>query len=117
VYCFARIGQGRPGFIWARLGIANAVPKSNDLALQIAAANRNLMVGRVYLASGGGLAMVVLEGTVFHRALVVGAPATLADVESRIVTAAGHAGQLRQEIVNRFGGRAFGGEDWRLLIM
>lgn len=116
-YCFCRVGRGGPGFIWVRLGIAHAIPKSCDLAFLVATGNRELEVGRAYLAAGEDIAMVVIEDTMFIPAMSWEHQATFTDVASRIVTAVGHAGQLRREILTRFGGLPFDGEDWNLLIM
>lgn len=119
VYCFCRVGSGGPGFIWLRLGIARNIPKSNDLAFFVATSNRDLMVGRAYLALAAreDVAMVVLEDTAFIGAMSWEHQATFADLAGRIVTAVGHAAQFRRDILGRFGGRPYDGDDWNLLLM
>lgn len=116
-YCFCRVGRGGQGFIWVRLGIALAIPKSSDLAFFVAMANRDLMVGRAYLAVGDDIAMVVLEHTAFIPSLSWEHQATFTDLAGAIVTAVEHAADLRKKIMERFGGQPFGGDDWNLLLM
>lgn len=52
-------------FIWVKGGIAHAIPRSEALATDVAAANRGLVVGRLYLSYGEEIAMVVFDEAIF----------------------------------------------------
>ena len=116
-YCFCRVSRGGEGFIWIRAGIALAIPRSNDIGWFVATANRDLVIGRAYVAAGEEMAMVVVEDITFIAALSWSHQATFTDLAGRILTAVSHAEQLRRDTLERFGGRPFGGDDWQLLMM
>jgi hypothetical protein len=112
-----RVSRGGNGFLWIKCGIGHAIPRSEGLALHVAAANKDLIVGRAYLAYGDELAMVVLDETIFAPPIDLAYDPSIQDLVDRVETSMTHARQLREDVLGRFGGQPFADDDWMLLAL
>lgn len=102
-------------FIWIRGGIAHALPRSEALATEIATANRDLVVGRLFLACGDDIAMAVFDETIFGGYLSMRYEPSVEDAISRFETGLQYTAQWSATIREKFGGRRFEGDDWHLM--
>ncbi|MEA2494337.1 MAG: hypothetical protein QOJ29_2248 [Thermoleophilaceae bacterium] len=83
--------------------------------MQIAAGNKDLVTGRVYMAWGEDLAMVVYDDTIFSEYLSTDYQPSMQDLVNRMENGFAHTSQWTTEIREKFGGRPFSREDWGLL--
>jgi hypothetical protein len=102
--------------ISVRAGIAIEIPRSDDLALYVAAHNKQVMAGRVYLAYGEQYALVVLEEITRGRTLSWEFRPSMEDFLGRFDYVLRHAAEMRNEILARFGGRPFNGDEFFHLV-
>jgi hypothetical protein len=102
-------------FIWIRGGIAHAIPKSEALALQVAAGNKDLVVGRLYLAYGDDVTMVVFDETIFGGYLSLQYEPSIQDVVNRLETSIQYTNEWSAKIRDRFEGQPFTSDDSHLL--
>jgi hypothetical protein len=112
---YVRASSGSNPFIWIRGGIAHAVPRSEALALHVAAANKDLVVGRVYMGYGDDLAMVVFDEAIFSDYLSNDYMPSMQDLVTRLETSLEYTAQWSKEIREKFGGRPFAAGDWMLM--
>jgi hypothetical protein len=110
-----RGGSAKTPFVWFRGGVAHAVPRSEALAVYVASANKELMVGRGYLAQGDDLAMVVFDETILARDIDVERESCAEELVSRFEMSLQYTRDWSAAILARFGGVAFGPDDWTLL--
>ena len=111
----ARVSRSTHPFIWIRGGIAHLIPRSEELALRVAAGNRDLVVGRLYLAYGDDLAMVALDETVFGGYLSLEHDGSVQDVVNKLETSIQYTQEWAKKIREEFGGQPFTADDWHLL--
>jgi len=104
-------------FIWIKGGIAHAIPKSEALATHVAAGNKQLVVGRVYLAYGDDIAMVVFDETVFGAYLSLQYEPSIKDVVNRFETSLQHTDEWAKTIREKFGGQPFTADDAYLMSL
>lgn len=116
-YCYVRVAQTSYPFVWLKFGISHATPPTEELAFAVAAANKDLVVGRAYLAAGDDVAMVVLDETIFAAPISWEHEPSVQDLLQRVATGAQQAGTLQRNIRGRFGGRSFQADDWMLLML
>lgn len=102
-------------FIWIRGGISHALPRSEELALRVAAGNKDLVVGRLYMAYGDDVAMVVFDETIFGGYLSLQYQPSIEDIVNRLETSIQHTNEWAKRIREEFGGRIFTADDWHLL--
>jgi hypothetical protein len=110
-----RVSRSTHPFIWIRGGVAHGVPKSEALALRVAAANKDLVVGRIYMAYGDDLAMVVVDESIFGGYLSFQYEPSIEDTVHRLVTSVQYTVKWAEEISREFGGQPFTANDWHLL--
>ena len=110
-----RVSQSTHPFIWIRSGLAHGLPKSETLALRIAAGNKDLVVGRLYMAFGDDLAMVAFEETVFGGYLSFQHKPSIHDVVNKVETSVDHSKEWSKTIREEFGGQQFAIDDCHLL--
>lgn len=110
-----RPSQSSHPFIWIRGGVAHAIPRSEELALRVAAGNKDLVVGRLYMAYGDDAAMVIFDETVFGGYLSFQYEPSIEDVVNKLETSIQYTKEWAQTIRSEFGGRQFTADDWRLL--
>lgn len=111
----ARVSRSTHPFIWIRGGVAHAIPRSEALALRVAAGNRDLVVGRLYMAYGDDLAMVVFDETVFGGYLSFQHEPSIQDAVNKLETSIQYTTEWAKTIREEFGGRSFTMDDWHLL--
>lgn len=102
-------------FISIKGGIAHAIPRSEDLALQVAAANKELMVGRLYMGYGEDIAMVAFDEAIVGAYLSLDYQPSVDDVVTRFETSIQYTAQWAKTILDKFGGQAFTADDWHLM--
>lgn len=102
-------------FIWVKGGIAHAIPKSEALAMHVAAGNKQLVVGRLYLASGEDIAMVVFDETIFGAYLSLQYEPSIKDVVNRFETSLQHTAEWAKTTQEKFGGQPFTADDAYLI--
>ncbi len=102
-------------FIWIRGGIAHGIPRTDALALDIAAGNKDLVVGRLYMAYGDDVAMVVFDESIFAGYLSLEYQPSMTDVVNRFETSVQYTSQWTKTVREKFGGQAFSAEDWVLM--
>jgi hypothetical protein len=117
VFCFVRATRTTDPFIWMQCGIAHAIPRSNELAFYVAAANKKLSIGRLFMAYGADLAMVVLDETIFAHAISMAYQPSIQDLVNRLEGTITTARESGAEVLERFGGRPFAFEDWMMLTL
>jgi hypothetical protein len=110
-----RAAEASHPFIWIRAGLAHAIPKTDALAWHIAAGNKDLMVGRFYVAYGDDLAMVVFDEAISAANLAFDYPPSIQDLVDRFEMSLQYAIEWSRTIRQEFGGRAFSGQDWGLM--
>ncbi len=110
-----RAAEASHPFIWIRAGLAHAVPKTDALAWRIAAGNKDLMVGRFYVAYGDDLAMVVFDEAISAANLSFDYPPSIEDLVDRFEMSLQYATEWSQTIRQEFGGRPFSSQDWGLM--
>lgn len=115
--CFllVRASQASNPFIWIKGGIAHGIPKTNSLAWAIAAGNRDLVVGRLCVAYGDDLAMVVFDESIFAGYISPEYQPSMQDVVNRFETSVQYTSQWTKTVREKFGGRPFSAEDWVLM--
>jgi len=103
--------------VMIKAGIALQMPLSYELAYYVANNNRELWTGRMYLRSNPqeGVALVLLEDIVFGEPLDAAYAPGVHDLGWRIAWLIKMAGAVSQEMVSKFGGQPFGGDDWLFL--
>jgi hypothetical protein len=111
----ARVSRSTHPFIWIRGGVAHAIPRSEALALRVAVGNKDLVVGRLYLAYGDEQAMVVFDETVFGGYLSLEYEPSIQDVVNKLETSIQYTTEWAKTIREEFGGQAFTADDWHLL--
>ena len=111
----ARAAQTSHPFILVRGGIAHAIPRTDALALHVAARNKDLVVGRVYLAYGDDIAMVVFDEAIFGAYLSLEYEPSVQDVVNRFETSVQYTAEWAKEIREKFGGQPFTVDDWHLM--
>jgi len=100
-------------YVWISAGVAMDVLRSPALSEWIAGpGNRELMVGRAFLDPVRDPTNVVMDEKIFGAALSLEFRPSIVDLVSRLESLLDYAAKMRNEIVGRFGGRAFNGEDW-----
>lgn len=104
-------------FVWIKGGIAHAIPRSEALALRVATANKDLTVGRLCLACGDDIAMVVFDETVFGLALSLDYQPSVEDIVNRFEASIGYTQEWARKIQEEFDGRPFTADDWHLLTL
>jgi hypothetical protein len=104
-------------FIWIKGGIAHALPKSEALAMHVAAANKELVVGRLYLACGEDIAMVVFDETIFGAYLSPQYEPSIEDAVNRFETSLQHTAEWAKTTQEKFGGRPFTADDAYLISL
>lgn len=102
-------------FIWIRGGISHAIPRSEELALRVAAGNKDLVVGRLYMAYGDDVAMVVFDESIFGGYLSFQHEPSIEDVVNKLETSIQYTEEWAKTIRGEFGGRQFTADDWHLL--
>jgi hypothetical protein len=102
-------------FIMVRGGIAHALPRSEALATDVAAGNKHLMVGRLYLAYGEEVAMVVFDEAIFGEYLSLQYEPSVQDVVNRFETSLQYTAEWTKTIREKFGGQSFTADDWHLM--
>ena len=102
-------------FISIKGGIAHAIPRSEDLALQVAIANRELMVGRLYMACGDDIAMVVFDESIVGAYLSLDYQPSIDDLVTRFETSIQYTAQWAKAILEKYGGQPFTADDWHLM--
>lgn len=112
-----RAAQTTHPFILIRGGIAHEVPRSEALALHVACANKNLVVGRSYLAYGDDVAMVVFDEAIFGAYLSMEYEPSMHDVVNRFETSVQYTSEWAKTIRERFGGKPFTADDWFLMSL
>lgn len=110
-----RASQATHPFIWIRGGIAHAVPRSEALALEVAAGNKDLMVGRMYVAYGDDIAMVVFDEAISAAYLSFDHEASIQDLVTRFETSLEYTADWSTKIRQKFGGQTFTADDWPLM--
>jgi hypothetical protein len=110
-----RASQATHPFIWIRGGVAHAIPRSEDLALAVAAGNKDLVAGRLYLAYGDDLAMVVFDESIFGAYISLDYQPSIQDVVNRFETSLDYTSQWTTKIIESFGGQQFGPDNWGLM--
>jgi hypothetical protein len=113
----ARAAQVTHPFILIRGGIAHEIPRSEELALHVATANKDLVVGRAYLAYGDDIAMVAFDESIFGAYLSAQYEPSMLDVVNRLETSFQYTSEWSKAIRERFGGRPFTVDDWALMSM
>lgn len=103
-------------FISIKGGVAHAVPRSEDLALHVATANKELMVGRLYMAYGDDIAMVAFDEAIVGAYLSLEYQPSVEDVVTRFETSVQYTSQWAKSILEKFGGQPFTADDWHLMI-
>lgn len=111
----ARVSRSTHPFIWIRGGLAHAIPRSEALALRVAAGNKDLVVGRLYMAYGDDVAMVVFDETVFGGYLSLDHEPSIEDVVNKLETSVQYTTEWSKTIREEFGGRPFTTNEWALL--
>ncbi len=117
VFGFARAAGASDPFIWLQFGIAQAIPRTNELAFYVAAANKKLSIGRLFLAYGDQIALVVFDETIFAHAISFEYQPSMQDLVNRLEASISYARDFGAEVRQRFGGSPFTSEDWMLLTM
>jgi hypothetical protein len=112
-----RASEASNPFIWVKGGIAHAIPRSEALATHVAAGNKQLVVGRVYLAYGDDVAMAVFDETVFGAYLSLQYEPSIQDVLNRFETSLQYTEEWAKTIQEKFGGRAFTADDAYLMSL
>ena len=110
-----RAAQSSNPFIWIRGGIAHAIPRTEALALNVAAANKTLMVGRLYLAYGPELAMVAFDESIVAASLSPDFEPSMEDLVTRFDASLQYTRDWANRTIAEFGGRRFGADDWGLM--
>jgi hypothetical protein len=115
--CFVlvRASQASSPFIWIRGGIAHGIPKTDALVWDIAAGNKDLVVGRIYVAYGDDFATVVFDESIFAGYLSLEYQPSMEDVVNRFETSVQYTSQWTKTVREKFGGRPFSAEDWVLM--
>lgn len=111
----ARVSRSTHPFIWIRGGLAHAIPRSEALALRVAAGNKDLVVGRLYMAYGDDLAMVVFDESVMGGYLSMQHEPSIEDVVNKLETSIQYTKEWAKTISEEFGGQPFTADDWHLL--
>jgi len=88
-----------------------------DDCIALVRANKDLVVGRAYLAYGDDIAMVALDESIFGAYLSVQYQPSMQDVVNRLETSFQHTSEWSKAIRERFGGRPFTVDDWALMSM
>lgn len=114
---FIRATQTTHPFLWFRGGIAHAIPRSEELATHVATGNRDLMVGRAYLACGADVAMVVFDETIDAASLSMQYEPSIQQLITRFETSIQYTNEWAQAITEKFGGQRFSGDDCLLLTI
>jgi hypothetical protein len=109
------VSQSQHPFIWLRGGIAHAVPRSEELALRVAAGNKELVVGRLCMAYGDDIAMVIFDETVFGAYLSMEYEPSIQDVVNKLETSVEYTKDWTKKVRLEFGGQGFTPDDWHLL--
>ena len=104
-------------FIWIKGGVAHAIPKTESLALEVAHANKDLVVGRLYLAYGDEIAMVAFDEAIFGAYLSHQYEPSIVDVVNRFETSVQYTAKWSKKILEKFGGQAFTADDWHLMSL
>lgn len=102
-------------FIWIRGGIAHALPRSEALALHVAIGNRDLVVGRLYMAAGDDIAMVAFDETIPVESLSLDHAPSVQDLVIRFETSIQYTGEWAKVTREKFGGQSFSADDAHLL--
>lgn len=102
-------------FISIKGGVAHAIPRSEDLALQVATANKELMVGRLYMAYGDDIAMVAFDESIVGAYLSLDYQPSVDDLVTRFETSVQYTAQWAKTILEKFGGQPFTADDWHLM--
>jgi hypothetical protein len=110
-----RASQVSHPFVWVRGGIAHAIPRSEELATDVAAGNKDLMVGRLYLAYGDEIAMVVFDEAISGGYLSMQYEPSIQDAVTRFEMSLQYTTEWSKKVLEKFGGQAFSGEDWHLM--
>ena len=104
-------------FISIKGGIGHAIPRSEDLALRVAAANKELMVGRLYMAYSDDMAMVVFDESIVGAYLSLDYQPSVDDLVTRFETSIQYTAQWSKTILEKFGGQPFTVDDWALMML
>jgi hypothetical protein len=110
-----RASQASNPFILIRGGIAHAIPRTEALALHVATGNKDLMVGRLYMAYGDDLAMVVFDEAIVGAYLSMEYEPSIQDVVTRFETSLQYTSQWAKATLEKFGGQPFTADDWHLM--
>jgi hypothetical protein len=112
-----RAAQTTHPFILIRGGIAHEIPRSEALVLHVASANKDLVVGRSYLAYGDDFAMVVFDEAIFGASLSMEHQPSMQDAVNRFETSVQYTSEWAKTIRERFGGKQFTADDWFLMSL
>jgi hypothetical protein len=110
-----RVSQSTHPFIWIRGGIAHGIPRTEELALRVAAGNKDLVVGRLYMAYGDDIAMVVFDETIFGGYLSFEHEPSIHDVVNKLEMSIRYTDEWTKTLRADFGGLPFTPDDWHLL--
>ena len=110
-----RATQTSHPFIWIRGGVAHGISRSEELALRVAAGNKDLVVGRIYMAYGDDVAMVVFDETIFGGYLSFQHEPSIEDAVNKLETSVKYTTEWAKAISEEFDGRPFTADDWHLL--
>jgi hypothetical protein len=113
----ASVSRSSHPFIWIRGGVAHAIPRSEELALRVAAGNKDLVVGRLYMAYGDDLAMVVFDETVFGDYLSLQHEPSIQNAVNKLETSIQYTAEWAKTVREEFGGHSFTPDDWHLLTI
>jgi hypothetical protein len=102
-------------FIWIRGGIAHGIPRTENLALRIASGNRELMSGRIYLGYADDIAMAAFDEAIMAAPLSMDFEPSIQDLVNRFEAAINCTREWSRTVLEEFGGRPFGRDDWQLL--
>jgi len=116
VFCLVRAAQASTPFLWIRCGVAVEIPRSEALALRIAACNKDLMVGRAYLSCGDEIGLVAMDEVISASSLSWEHQPSIQELVDRFETTLTQARKLRAEVLDQFGGRAFTHDEWMHLV-
>lgn len=111
------VSRSEHPFIWIKGGVGHAIPRSEHLALRVAAGNKDLVVGRLYMAYGDDVAMVAFDETVFGGYLSFQHEPSIQDAVNKLETSIQHTREWAKTIREEFGGRPFTVDDWHLLTL
>ena len=110
-----RASQTSHPFLLIRGGVAHAIPRSEALATHVAAANKELMVGRLYMGYGEGIALVAFDEAISADYLSLQYEPSIEDAVTRFEMSVQYTSEWAKTIREKYGGRQFSPDDWYLM--